>query len=40
MPKSLLLVYGPAERSEFGDSHSKEATLPAFADTGAFNEKL
>lgn len=33
-------VFGPAERGEFGDHPSKEAMLEAFADTGAFNEKL
>jgi hypothetical protein len=40
MPRYLLSVFGPAERSEFGDYPSKEAMLEAFADTGAFNEKL
>jgi hypothetical protein len=40
MPRYLLSVYGPAERGEFGDYQSKEAMLEAFADTGAFNEKL
>lgn len=40
MPKYMLSVYGPAERNEFGDYGSKEAMLQAFADTGAFNEKL
>jgi hypothetical protein len=40
MPRYLLSVYGPAERNEFGDYPSKEAMLQAFADTGAFNDKL
>lgn len=40
MPRYLLSVYGSAERGEFGDYPSKEAMLEAFADTGAFNEKL
>jgi hypothetical protein len=40
MPRYLLSVYGPAERGRFGDYPSKEAMLEAFADTGAFNEKL
>ncbi|MFT4084540.1 MAG: YciI family protein [Nocardioides sp.] len=40
MPKYLMSVYGPAERNEFGDYGSKEAMLQAFADTGAFNERL
>jgi hypothetical protein len=40
MPKYLLSVYGPAERTEFGSYPNKEAMLQAFADTGAFNDKL
>lgn len=40
MPRYLMSVYGPAERTEFGNYPSKEAMLQAFADTGAFNEKL
>jgi hypothetical protein len=40
MPRYLLSVYGPAERAEFGNYPSKEAMLQAFADTGAFNDKL
>ena len=40
MPKYLLSVYGPAERTEFGAYPSKEAMLQAFADTGAFNDRL
>lgn len=40
MPRYLLSVYGPAERTPFGNYPSKEAMLEAFADTGAFNEKL
>lgn len=40
MPRYLLSVYGPTERTDFGNYPSKGATLQAFADTGAFNEKL
>ena len=40
MPRYLLSVYGAAERNQFGDYPSKEEMLQAFADTGAFNEKL
>jgi hypothetical protein len=40
MPRYLLSVYGPAEPTEFGNYPSKEAMLQAFADTGAFNDKL
>ena len=40
MARYMMSVFGPAERSEFGDYPSREAMLEAFADTGAFNEKL
>ncbi|SCF35972.1 Uncharacterized conserved protein [Micromonospora purpureochromogenes] len=40
MPRYLLSVYGPAERTEFGTYPSQEAMLQALADTGAFNEML
>jgi hypothetical protein len=40
MPKYLLSVHGPAERTEYGNYPSKEDMLQAFADTGAFNDKL
>ena len=40
MPRYLLSVFGPVERTPFGNYPSKEAMLEAFADTGAFNEKL
>ncbi|NNG34133.1 YciI family protein [Nakamurella aerolata] len=40
MPRYLMSVFGPAERTEFGNYGSKEEMLQAFADTGAFNEKL
>ncbi|MGH3505230.1 MAG: YciI family protein, partial [Nocardioidaceae bacterium] len=40
VPKYLLSVFGPAERNEFTDYPSQEAMQQAFADTGAFNEKL
>ena len=40
MPRYLLSVYGPAEPADYGPYPSKEAMLEAFADTGAFNDKL
>ena len=40
MPTYLLSVHGPAERTEYGNYPSKEDMLQAFADTGAFNDKL
>ncbi|HMO11663.1 MAG TPA: YciI family protein [Actinotalea sp.] len=40
MPNYLLSVYGPLERNRYGDYASKEEMLQAFADTGAFNDKL
>lgn len=40
MPRYLLSVFGPAERTEFTGYPSKEAMMQSFADTGAFNEKL
>ena len=40
MPRYLLSVYGPRERTPYGSYPSREAMLEAFADTGAFNEKL
>lgn len=40
MPRYMMSVFGPAERGEFSDHPSKEAMRQAFADTGAFNEKL
>ena len=40
MARYLLSVYGPAERTELGAYPSREAMLEAFADTGAFNERL
>ncbi len=40
MPKYLLSVFGPAERTPYGNYASKEAMLEAFADTGAFNDRL
>ncbi len=40
VPQYLLSVYGPAERTRFGGYPSEEAMLQAFADTGAFNERL
>ncbi|WP_312718221.1 YciI family protein [Mobilicoccus sp.] len=40
MPRYLLSVFGPAERTDFGSYPSKEAMLEAFADTGAFNDAL
>ncbi|MEV4464668.1 YciI family protein [Micromonospora echinofusca] len=40
VPRYLLSVYGPAERTEFGAHPSQEAVPQAFADTGAFDERL
>lgn len=40
MPTYLLSVFGPTERPAFGGYPDKEAMLQAFADTGAFNDKL
>jgi hypothetical protein len=40
VPRYLLSVYGPAEPTEFGTYSSREAMVQAFADTGAFNERL
>lgn len=40
MPKYLLSVFGPAEPAPYGNYSSKEDMLQAFADTGAFNERL
>lgn len=40
MPQYLMTVYGPAELTEFGNYPDKATMLQAFADTGAFNEKL
>ncbi len=40
MTQYLLSVHGPVERNEFGDYGSKEEMEKAFADTGAFNDKL
>lgn len=36
----LLSVYGPAEPTTFGTYPSREEMLEAFADTGAFNDRL
>lgn len=40
MTHYLLTVHGPAEMKEYGNYGSKEAMEQAFADTGAFNDKL
>ena len=40
MPRYLLSVYGPAERNRFGDYPDRQSMLHAFADTGAFNDRL
>lgn len=40
MPRYLMSVYGPTERTELGGYPSREVMLQAFADTDAFNEKL
>ena len=36
----LMAVYGPAELTEFGSYPDKASMEQAYADTGAFNEKL
>lgn len=40
MTHYLLSVHGPAEMNEFGNYSSREEMEQAFADTGAFNERL
>jgi hypothetical protein len=40
MTQYLMSVYGPAERTEFGNYPSQEAMDEAMADTGAFNVRL
>ena len=40
MPRYLLSVFGPAEPTEFGSYPTREDMLEAFADTGAFNDRL
>ena len=40
MAQYLMAVYGPLERSEFGEYGTKEAMEQAYADTGAFNQRL
>lgn len=40
MARYLLSVFGPAEPTEFGTYPSREEMLEAFADTGAFNDRL
>jgi hypothetical protein len=40
VPRYLLSVHGPAERTESGTYPSQEAMLQTFADAGAFNERL
>ena len=40
MTHYLMSVHGPAEMEEFGNYGSKEEMEQAFADTGAFNERL
>lgn len=40
MPTYLMSVFGPAQRTEFGNYQSKDEMLAAFADTGNFNQKL
>lgn len=40
MPRYLLSVFGPAERTEHGSHPSREEMLQSFADTGAFNDQL
>lgn len=40
MTQYLMSVYGPAERTDYGNYASEEAMNQAFADTGAFNDRL
>jgi hypothetical protein len=40
VPRYLLSVHGPAERTEAGTDPSQQTMLEAFAATGAFNERL
>jgi len=40
MTHYLMSVHGPAEMEEYGNYGSKEEMEQAFADTGAFNERL
>ena len=40
VPRYLLSVHGPAEHTESGTYPSPEAMQQAFADTGAFHERL
>jgi hypothetical protein len=40
MARYLMSVFGPAEQKEFGNYPSEEAMNQAFADTGAFNDRL
>jgi len=40
MPRYLLSVWEPAERAEFGGYADADEMRQAFADTGAFNDKL
>lgn len=40
MTHYLLSVHGPAEMNEFGNYASREEMEQAFADTGAFNDRI
>ena len=40
MTQYLMSVYGPAEHKEYGNYPSEEAMKEAYADTGAFNQRL
>lgn len=40
MTQYLMAVYGPAERTDYGNYPSEEAMKQAYADTGAFNQRL
>jgi len=40
MAQYLMSVFGPAERGEFGGYSSEEEMTQAYADTGAFNQRL
>lgn len=40
VPRYLLSVFGPAEHTEFSGYSSREEMVTAFAETGAFNDRL
>lgn len=40
MPKYMLSVFGPTERTKYGNYPTREDMLQSFEDTGVFNDKL